>query len=125
MTIPARLRRAAGFALLFAAFAASAENKEKDTPEASIYRGSIVYEKYCQKCHGVLFDGNGRAAKLYDPKPANLAMSDKPPQYKELIVRVGGAKVGRSEFMPPWGEELTDEQITDVVNFLQSIRTNK
>ena len=28
-----------------------------------------------------------------------------------LIVQKGGKALARSEFMPPWGEELTDEQI--------------
>ena len=38
-----------------------------------------------------------------------------------LIVRGGGKSMGRSEYMPPWGEELTDEQIDDVTTYLQSI----
>jgi mono/diheme cytochrome c family protein len=95
---------------------------DKSTAEASIYRGSIVFHHYCQLCHGVKADGNGRAAKLYNPRPANLVMSDKNNAYKNLIIRQGGKTLGRSEFMPPWGNELTDEQITDVVAFLGSIR---
>lgn len=97
------------------------EYPHKDTPEASIYRGSIVFEKYCQKCHGPTGEGNGRAAKLYDPPPANLVTSDKDDVHKELIIRNGGKAIGRSEFMPPWGEELTDEQVEDVVRFLGEI----
>ncbi len=103
---------------------ATEEYPAKDTPEASIYRGSIVFEKYCQLCHGPAADGKGRAAKLYDPKPANLVMSDKNRQYKELIIRNGGETMGRSKFMPPWGNELTDEQLGDVLNFLASINKN-
>jgi mono/diheme cytochrome c family protein len=30
--------------------------------------------------------------------------------------------MGRSAFMPPWGDELTDEQIHDVVAFLRELR---
>ena len=93
----------------------------KESAEASVYRGSIVYQNYCVTCHGVNADGKGRAAKLYDPKPANLRVSPYNDQYKELIIRGGGERVGRSKFMPPWGQELTDEQITDVVSFLRSI----
>ena len=29
--------------------------------------------------------------------------------------------MGRSSFMPPWGQELTDEQIQDVVFYLSVI----
>jgi mono/diheme cytochrome c family protein len=93
----------------------------KDSGEASVYRGSIVFQNYCVTCHGVNADGKGRAAKLYDPKPANLRVSPYNDQYKELIIRGGGERVGRSKFMPPWGQELTDEQIGDVVSFLRSI----
>lgn len=97
----------------------------KGTQEAAIYRGAIVFNHYCVLCHGAKADGAGRAAKLYNPKPANLVMSDKNDQYKELIIRQGGKALARSEFMPPWGNELTDEQISDVVVFLHSIRSVK
>ncbi len=96
---------------------------DKNSPEASIYRGGIVFGHYCVLCHGPKADGAGRAAKLYNPKPANLVMSDKNDQYKELIIRQGGKTIGRSEFMPPWGQELSDEQITDVVAYLRSVRS--
>ena len=43
--------------------------------------------------------------------------------YMKLIVRSGGKAMARSEFMPAWGDELTDEQITDVVTYLGSINS--
>lgn len=98
------------------------EFPNKASPEATIYRGDIVYKNYCVLCHGVKADGLGRAAKIYNPKPANLVMSDKNAAYKEMIIRRGGAAVSRSEFMPPWNDELTNEQITDVVAFLESLK---
>jgi mono/diheme cytochrome c family protein len=93
----------------------------RDTPEASIERGRIAFDHYCVLCHGPSGDGGGRAARLYNPRPANLITSGKNAQYKELIIRRGGAALGRSPYMPPWGEELTEEQIMDLVNFLESI----
>jgi mono/diheme cytochrome c family protein len=98
---------------------------DKDTVEAAIYRGSIVYENYCVLCHGIMADGRGRAAKLYNPKPANLVMSTKNDEYKELIIRRGGGALKRSPYMPPWNDELTDEQISDVIAFLRSIQPKK
>lgn len=32
-----------------------------------------------------------------------------------------GKAIGRSAFMPPWGEELTDEQVADALRYLRSI----
>lgn len=97
----------------------------KSSLDARIHRGGIVFQHYCILCHGAKADGNGRAAKIYNPRPANLLTSDKNDQYKELIIRRGGAALGRSEFMPPWGDELTDEQIKDVLGFLASIQLHK
>jgi mono/diheme cytochrome c family protein len=97
----------------------------RDGPDAAHFRGSLVFFNYCVTCHGPNADGSGRAAKLYNPKPANLRESDKNAAYMRLIIRSGGKAVARSEYMPPWGEELTDEQIGDVVAYLQSINTKK
>jgi mono/diheme cytochrome c family protein len=93
----------------------------KNSPEAGQYRGTLVFLNYCATCHGANADGLGRAARLYTPKPANLRTSVMPDAYKEGIIRRGGQAMGRSEFMPPWGQELTDEQIRDVVTYLRSI----
>jgi mono/diheme cytochrome c family protein len=98
--------------------------KFKDSPEASVIRGKIVYQTYCVLCHGVSGQGDGRAAKIHTPKPANLVLSRVPPDYLSLIIRKGGEAMGRSKAMPPWGDQLTDEQIRDLINHLVSIRTN-
>ncbi|MGZ5199419.1 MAG: c-type cytochrome [Telluria sp.] len=93
----------------------------RDSKDAAIFRGGLVYSSYCVTCHGINADGNGRAARLYTPRPANLRATDKNDAYIQLIVRRGGEAIGRSSKMPPWGEELTDEQIHDVVAFVRSI----
>lgn len=92
----------------------------RDSVDAAVFRGGLVYANYCVTCHGINADGNGRAAKLYTPRPANLRMSDKNDAYLALIIRKGGEAMGRSPKMPPWGEELTDEQIRDLVSFIRS-----
>jgi mono/diheme cytochrome c family protein len=86
-----------------------------------VFRGGLVYANYCVTCHGINADGNGRAARLHTPRPANLRGSDKNDAYIGLIVRKGGESLGRSPGMPPWAEELTDEQIGDVVAFVRSV----
>jgi len=93
----------------------------KERTEGAIYRGSIVFQHYCVLCHGAKADGEGRAAKIYSPRPANLARSDKSDAYKTMMIRRGGGAMGRSSYMPPWGDELSDEQVTDVVAYLRSI----
>ena len=122
------LRRSlAAAALALAAAAAGAQATPQGalppraSADAAASRGGLVYAHHCVTCHGTNADGNGRSARLYTPRPANLRASDKNDAYLALIVRMGGEKIGRSPKMPPWGEELSDEQIHDVVAFVRSV----
>ena len=107
------------------ALTASAQDSSslpRDGAEAAVVRGGIVFRTYCVLCHGAAGKGDGRAARMYTPRPADLTVSPFPDAYKEMIIRGGGVSVGRSSFMPPWGDELTDEQIRDLVAFLREMR---
>lgn len=84
-------------------------------------RGEVVFKTNCILCHGLKADGKGRAARLYDPPPANLTKSDKNDDYKRMIITLGGAAMGRSEFMPVWGEQLSEQEIEDVVAYLRIV----
>jgi mono/diheme cytochrome c family protein len=90
-------------------------------PAAAAQRGRRLFATYCVVCHGAEADGNGRAAALYTPRPANLRTSDKSDTYLGLIVRRGGAALGRSPTMPAWGAELGDARVDDLVAFLRSV----
>lgn len=99
----------------------------RETQSAAEIRGSAVFQTYCVLCHGKQGLGDGRLAPGKDPPPANLTRSTLKDAEKRLIIMKGGAAVGRSPFMPPWGEELTDEQIADVIaytNFLKKVKSN-
>lgn len=86
-----------------------------------IKRGEVVFKTNCILCHGVSGDGKGRASELYNPPPANLTISEKNDDYKRLIITMGGAAMGRSEVMPVWGEQLSADEIDDVVRYLRTI----
>ena len=89
--------------------------------KSKVKRGEVVFKTNCILCHGIKADGKGRAAKLYNPPPADLTHSDKNNDYKELIIRLGGKAMGRSEVMPPWGSQLSDQEITDLVAYLATV----
>jgi len=88
------------------------------TPER---RGEAVFKANCLLCHGVKGDGKGRASVLFDPPPANLTKSDKNDEYKRMIITYGGAYMGRSPVMPIWGEQLTTQEIEDVIKYLRTL----
>jgi mono/diheme cytochrome c family protein len=87
-------------------------------------RGRAVFESRCVTCHGANGKGDGRVAKLYNPKPSDLTTSTKSDTYKAMIIRKGGAYVGRSLIMPSWESELSAEEIGDVVSYLAVLAGN-
>lgn len=86
-----------------------------------VRRGEVVYRTNCILCHGVNADGQGRAARIYDPPPANLTLSEKDDAYKSDIIRLGSAQMGRSKTMPPWNDHLSETEMQDLLAYLRSI----
>lgn len=86
-----------------------------------VSRGEVVYKTNCILCHGVKANGKGRASVLFDPPPADLTLSDKNDEYKKMIITLGGEAMARSNVMPIWGEQLTEQQIDDVVVYLRTV----
>lgn len=92
--------------------------------ELRIGRG--VYISYCQTCHGETGAGDGFNAFNLDPRPRDL--SD--PAFQKTktdaefadTIRRGGAGVGMSSLMPPWGHTLSARKIDAVVLYLRSLR---
>ena len=87
--------------------------------------GEGVFAHYCSTCHGDAGAGDGFNAYTLDPHPRDL--SDPAFQKKktdaELVdtIRRGGAGVGLSSLMPPWGRTLTDRQVGEVVLYVRSL----
>jgi cytochrome c oxidase cbb3-type subunit III len=84
-------------------------------------RGEVVFKTNCVLCHGLRGDGKGRAAKLFNPPPADLTASILADKYKERIIRFGGGSVGRSSSMPAWEERLTKIEVADLLAYLRTI----
>ena len=90
--------------------------------------GKKVFSDYCARCHGENADGRGKAAPMYvklrSARPSNFMIkifSIRPKRYLTNIVRDGGRKHFLSEYMPPFGDELNNQQINDVVYFIQNV----
>jgi mono/diheme cytochrome c family protein len=94
-------------------------------PSYELRLGKRIYGHYCQTCHGETGAGDGFNAFNLDPRPRDL--SD-PKFYKSKndvdladAVRRGGAGVGLSPLMPPWGHTLSGRQIDQVILYLRSL----
>ena len=91
-----------------------------EADEASITRGSNLYEINCRMCHGATGEGNGPIAPfLIRTKPANLtspvvqSKSD-----GSIFLTITNGVEGK---MPPLNENLTVSDRWDLVNFLRTL----
>lgn len=126
MNSRSQLRRLGLFLSLWSLLApAAAGDPIRKTRDGTGARGAAIFKKYCVLCHGDKAEGDGVAAKYYNPRPANLTLSPLSNAQKEAIIRNGGRGVGRSEAMPPWRQELSDRQIKDVIAFLGTVKAAK
>ncbi|MDX1587364.1 MAG: c-type cytochrome [Oleiphilaceae bacterium] len=85
--------------------------------------GQQIFVKRCVLCHGAFGEGDGRLARVItDPPPADLTKSNLSEPRTRSIITQGGKAVGRSPQMPPWGEQLSDSEITALIIYLQGLR---
>ena len=86
--------------------------------------GRATYSQNCAPCHGETGNGDGPSASGLPLKPFAFAdpklAGDVPPA--ELF---NVAKNGRmARMMPPWGSQLNDQQIWDVVGYAWTLHTS-
>jgi mono/diheme cytochrome c family protein len=88
--------------------------------------GAEIHQTKCASCHGEDGKGDGRASKLLKVKPADWTdserMSDVSDEDLFSIIKKGGEALGKSKLMPPFEAKLKDDQITDLVAFIKSLR---
>jgi len=103
-----------------------ADETEEELPES--YDEKIVASLFavnCARCHGIKGDGEGPDAKLLGVElpdftsPLYHAMTTK--DEIQHIIEQGGAAVGKSPLMPPWGGFLKPHEIDNLTLYLQSL----
>jgi mono/diheme cytochrome c family protein len=84
---------------------------------ASIARGKTFFLQNCQSCH----DEDGRARSAAVAIAADLTNPDKWKFGTGDAQLFKTIKNGAAEAMPPFGADLKDDQIWDIVNFIRSL----
>jgi len=94
-------------------------------PSYELRLGRDVFRHYCQTCHGETGSGDGFNAFNLDPKPRDLAapaFQKKSDAELADAIRRGGAGVGLSPLMPPWGRTLSAQQVDQAVLYVRSLK---
>ncbi len=98
------------------------ERSEVDEPP-SLRRGRSLFRNYCSLCHGENGEGDGKMARIIkDPPPFNLTLSRAPDDYLMQIITRGGAAMGRSPRMPPWGEQFSESERRSIISYIKTLR---
>jgi len=92
---------------------------------ADAEQGKKLYGQFCASCHGQSGKGDGPAAAALNPKPRDHTnkeyMSSMSDDDMLKVIKNGGASIGKSPLMPPWGASLKDDQIKDVIAYIRTL----
>lgn len=84
----------------------------------SVTRGGALFQANCASCHGTSGLGDGPLADGMFPKPANFtAAHTRMHPDGQLFEWIQNGKPGTE--MPAFGDSLTDEEIWDLINYIQ------
>lgn len=88
-------------------------------------QGKKLYGQFCSTCHGQSGKGDGPAAAALNPKPRDHTNKEYMSKMSEdemlSVIKNGGASVGKSPLMPPWGASLKDDQIKDIIAYIRTL----
>ncbi len=87
--------------------------------------GEKKFAKNCSFCHGDDAKGQTQVSRAFTTPPPDLTDPAYLKYLSELEIYIailgGGDAVGHSEFMPSWGEVLSEHDIWDLVAFIKSL----
>jgi mono/diheme cytochrome c family protein len=86
-------------------------------------QGKHLFGQYCATCHGDEGRGDGQNASNLNPVPPDLTTSKnvRDATYLRRVIAQGSAAVGRSALSPPWGRNLTPQQIDYLVAYCRAL----
>ena len=103
-------------------YAGKANPLSADPSAAS--EGAPFFQADCASCHGTEGRGNGPAGANYDPKPTNLAATQRDLSDAYLFWRIseGGAMQPFDSVMPGWKGLLSDKRIWQIITYIRALK---
>lgn len=86
--------------------------------------GNAKYDTLCASCHGIDGKADTPAGKAMNPRPRNFATADFTSDDARIrkVIKEGGASVGLSASMAPWGAMLSDAELDEMVKTVKSFK---
>lgn len=119
------MKRPHGFAMFLMALCAVMLGTTLLAHAADVEQGKKLYGQFCATCHGQSGKGDGPAAAALNPKPRDHTSKEYMSQLSDddllNVIKNGGASIGKSPLMPPWGASLKDDQIKDIIAYVRTL----
>ncbi len=97
---------------------------------AAAQRGGRAFASHCAMCHGNTGNGDGDASASIAKLGVNVARLNDAELMDRLnraqivdVITRGGAHTKRSNIMPAWGEKLEPQMISDIADYVITLRT--
>ena len=88
--------------------------------------GETLYQEKCVLCHGGAGQGWDWSKKVYTPPVPVPYLATVFPRrgnaFLFSVVRDGGEAVGQTRFMPPFGFQLSDQEVWHLVAYMRSLK---
>jgi len=83
-----------------------------------------IFDQMCAGCHGFQGDGGEGHRGGFSPHVGTLAnkayMGPLPDEYLAMIIKKGGAAMGKIATMPAWEHKFNDEQVDALVRHIRT-----
>ena len=83
-----------------------------------------IFEQMCAGCHGTYGNGQEGTKSGFVPRVGTLAnkeyMDSVPDDYLKMIIKKGGAYMGKISAMPAWEHKFNDEQVDSLVAHIRT-----
>jgi mono/diheme cytochrome c family protein len=102
----------------------------KKTLSFNIREGKRLFLHYCAPCHGEDAEGSGRYFPSYiEPQPPDFINSEYLKETNENVIfraiNFGSKALGKSNYSPPYGKTLREEEIRYIIEYLKFLKMSK